>query len=133
MSRASVRRERLGLLFGLVGAAVFSLFLPATRGAAQELAPEIVGLARPGDSGGTPSPDRRRHRRLRAAALVVRAAGRVAVRAAGVAFGFPLLPALAMRRVDSLHGGVVFAVLPLLTAAAMAALAGERPSGRFWL
>jgi hypothetical protein len=57
----------------------------------------------------------------------------VAVRAAGVAFGFPLLPALAMRRVDSLHGGVVFAVLPLLTAAAMAALAGERPSGRFWL
>jgi drug/metabolite transporter (DMT)-like permease len=38
-----------------------------------------------------------------------------------------------MRTVDASHGAVVLAVLPLLTAAAGALLAGERPSARFWL
>ncbi|MEK0082642.1 DMT family transporter [Benzoatithermus flavus] len=120
---------RLGLLLGLAGVLVFSLTLPVTRRAVQELAPEVVGLGRT----------------IPAAllALVVVAAYRrlprgrdlpaVMVCASGVVFGFPLLSALAMRTVDASHGAVVLAVLPLLTAAAGAVLAGERPSARFWL
>ena len=125
----SPRQERLGLLLGLLGVAIFSLTLPATRRAVQELAPSVVGLGRA----------------LPAALLgliTIAAYGRlpsrqqvpaVLVCAAGVVFGFPLLSAWAMRTVDASHGGVVLAVLPLLTAIAGVALAGERPSPRFWL
>lgn len=129
MISAPARRERLGLLLGLVGVAVFSLTLPATRRAVQELSPEVVGLGR-----AIPA--------ALLALIAVAAYGRlpsraalpaVAVCAGGVVFGFPLLSALAMRSVDASHGGVVLAVLPLFTAAAAAILAGERPSARFWL
>jgi drug/metabolite transporter (DMT)-like permease len=117
------------MLMGLVGVLVFSLTLPATRRAVQEMPAELVGLGRT----------------LPAAllGLIVVALSRrlptrgelpaVAVCALGVVFGFPLLSALAMRTVDASHGAVVLAVLPLLTAVAGALLAGERPSPRFWL
>lgn len=128
-SIATPASTRLGLLHGLVGVLIFSLTLPVTRRAVQELAPEVVGLGRA----------------IPAAllGLLVIAAYRrlprrrdlpaVAVCAVGVVFGFPLLSALAMRTVDASHGAVVLAALPLLTAAAAAILAGERPSARFWL
>jgi drug/metabolite transporter (DMT)-like permease len=58
---------------------------------------------------------------------------RLAIVAAGTVFGFPLLATLAMQHVPSAHGGVVLAVLPLATAMARAATAGERPSMGFWL
>jgi len=117
------------MLMGLVGVLVFSLTLPVTRRAVQEMPAELVGLGRT----------------LPAAllGLIVVALSRrlptrgelpaVAVCALGVVFGFPLLSALAMRTVDASHGAVVLAVLPLLTAVAGALLAGERPSPRFWL
>jgi drug/metabolite transporter (DMT)-like permease len=47
--------------------------------------------------------------------------------------GFPLLAAFAMMTVPAAHGGVVFGILPLATAAAAAILAHERPSRGFWL
>jgi drug/metabolite transporter (DMT)-like permease len=132
-SLSSARTERaevrLGMLLGLVGVLVFSLTLPVTRRAVQELPPEVVGLGR-----AIPA--------ALLALLVVAAYRRlprrrdlpaVLVCAMGVVFGFPLLSALAMRTVDASHGAVVLAVLPLLTAAAAAVLAGERPSARFWL
>src|SRR3712207_4485391 len=115
---------------GLLGVAVFSLTLPATRRAVQELAPEVVGLGRTIPAA------------LLALVAVAAHGGRlpsrselpgVLVCAASIVFGFPLLSALAMRTVDASHGGVVLAVLPLLTAAAGAALTGERPTARFWL
>jgi drug/metabolite transporter (DMT)-like permease len=123
------RKERLGLALGALGVLVFSLTLPATRRAVQELAPEVVGLGRTIPAALLA---------LVAIALYRRLPPRrdlpaVAVCAAGVVFGFPLLSALAMRTVDASHGAVVLAVLPLLTAAAAAVLAGERPSFRFWL
>jgi drug/metabolite transporter (DMT)-like permease len=46
---------------------------------------------------------------------------------------FPLLAALAMVTVPAAHGGVVFGILPLATAAAAAIFAHERPSRGFWL
>lgn len=122
-------RERLGLFLGFLGVAVFSLTLPATRRAVQEMPAELVGLGRT----------------IPAAllALAVVAAARrlpnraelpaVAVCALGVVFGFPLLSALAMRTVDASHGAVVLAALPLLTALAAALVGGERPTTRFWL
>lgn len=123
------RREQLGWLLGLAGVLIFSLTLPATRYAVQELAPAVVGLGRT----------------LPAAllALLVVAAHRrlprrcdlpdLVVCALGVVFGFPLFSALAMRTVDASHGAVVLAVLPLFTAIAAAVLAKERPSAGFWL
>lgn len=52
--------------------------------------------------------------------------------ALGVAFGFPVLSALAMREVEATHAGIMLGVLPLATAAAGAILSGERPSAGFW-
>jgi drug/metabolite transporter (DMT)-like permease len=123
-------REWLGLALGAAGVMIFSLTLPMTRLAVAELPAEVVGLGRT----------------IPAAAvavlylLVTRARWPVArewmplaVAASGVVFGFPLFSALAMREVDASHGGVVLALLPLLTAAAGAILGGERPSFSFWL
>lgn len=117
------------MLLGLLGVLVFSLTLPATRRAVQEMPAAVVGLGRAVPAG------------LLALAVVL-TAGRwprraeipsVLACAAGVVFGFPLLSALALRTVDASHGAVVLAALPLLTAVAGALLAGERPSPRFWL
>jgi drug/metabolite transporter (DMT)-like permease len=114
---------------GLLGVLVSSLTLPATRRAVQELAPGVVGLGRTVPAAflalGTIAAYRRLPGRRQLPDL--------AVCAAGVVFGFPLLSAMAMRTVDASHGAVVLALLPLLTAAAGAILVGERPSPRFWL
>jgi drug/metabolite transporter (DMT)-like permease len=114
---------------GLLGVLVFSLTLPATRRAVQELAPEVVGLGRAVPAALLALAAIAAYRRLPRRGQLPD----VAVCAAGVVFGFPLLSALAMRTVDASHGAVVLALLPLLTAAAGAILVGERPSPRFWL
>jgi drug/metabolite transporter (DMT)-like permease len=112
-----------------MGVLVFSLTLPATRRAVQELAPEIVGLGRAIPAACLALVAVAAYRRL----PTRRELPAVMACAAGVVFGFPLLSAMAMRTVDASHGAVVLAVLPLLTAAAAALLAHERPSRRFWL
>lgn len=129
MPTAAARAERQGLLFGLLGVVIFSLTLPATRHAVQELDPLVIGLGRtiPAACLG-----------LATIALYRRLPGRaelpdLALCVGGVVVGFPLLSALAMRTVDASHGAVVLAVLPLLTAATGSVLARERPSARFWL
>ena len=53
--------------------------------------------------------------------------------AAGVALGFPLLTAYAIRHVPASHGAVVTGLLPLTTAGIAVVRAGERPSLRYWL
>lgn len=123
------RNENLGYLYGFVGVAAFALTLPATRIAVRALDPVFIGLGRA----------------LGAAMLaalyllLVRArrpsladARRLAVVAAGVVVGFPILTAWAMRHVDASHGGVVLGILPLATVMAGFVLNGERPSARFW-
>jgi drug/metabolite transporter (DMT)-like permease len=57
----------------------------------------------------------------------------LALVAAGVIFGFPLLSAWGMQRVPAAHGGVVLGILPLATAMAGAVILRERPSPGFWL
>ncbi len=119
-----------GYGLGLIGMLLFSLSLPATRLAVPELGPELVTAARVGLAGllatsylaiGRKRPPARRH--WRDLGLVV----------LGVVIGFPLFSALAMRNVDASHGGVVLAIMPLMTVITGALVAGERPSARFWL
>jgi drug/metabolite transporter (DMT)-like permease len=108
----------------------FSLTIPMTRVAVQELPPVFVGLGRSlvaGALGGvllwrrrTPLPCRRH---LPGLALV----------ALGVIVGFPLLSSFALRSVPAGHGAVVVGLLPLATAFFGAWLAHERPSAAFWL
>lgn len=121
--------ERKGLWLGFLGVASFSLSLPATRIAVQEVDPLGVTLVRA----------------LIAFALAAPALwltgqrrptlaqwGRLAVIASGVVLGFPLLTAWAMRYVPASHGAVVIGLLPLFTAGAAAIRGGERPSRKFW-
>ena len=125
----SARDRRVGLAWGFVGVAAFSVTLPATRAAVAHLDPVFVGLGRAVVAAllaacvlawtRSPWPTRRQWRDL-------------AVVAFGVVVGFPLLSAYAMRQVPASHGAVLTGLLPLATAAAAAWLAHERPSPRFW-
>ena len=121
--------ETKGMWLGLLGVVAFSLTLPATRVAVAALSPLFVGMGRvvvaalpaaiyllishPG------WPSRAQFKSLAVVAL-------------GVALGFPVLSALAMREVEASHAGIMLGVLPLATAAAGAILSGERPSPGFW-
>ncbi len=118
-----------GTLLGLVAVVCFSFTLPATRVAVAELDSTVVGLGRA----------------LIAATLAV---GLLAVRrvawptkvqvrsllivALGVVIGFPLLTALALVSVPSVHGAIVVGLLPLATTIAAVLRGDERPSRAFW-
>lgn len=56
----------------------------------------------------------------------------LAVVAAGVVVGFPLLTTLALTTSTTSHAAVVVGLLPLTTAAVSALRTGARPSRRFW-
>jgi len=119
-----------GLLFGFIGVCIFGLTLPLTRIAVAELNPLFVSLGRAVLAGsaasallwwsGQPMPTRSQ-------------LGKLAVVAAGVVFGFPVLSSVAMRAAPAGHGAIVLALLPLATASASVWFAGERPSLGFWL
>jgi len=121
--------RRVGLAWGLVGVAAFSVTLPATRAAVAHLDPVFVGLGRAVVAAvlaagalaytRSPLPTREQWRGLAIVAL-------------GVVVGFPLLSAYAMHQVPASHGAVLTGLLPLATAGAAAWLAHERPGVRFW-
>ncbi|WP_107122653.1 DMT family transporter [Streptomyces dysideae] len=56
----------------------------------------------------------------------------LAVVAAGVVLGFPLLSTLALRTSSTTHAAVVIGLLPLTTALLSALRTGNRPSRTFW-
>lgn len=126
----NLRNEDLGYALGLIAVGAFAITLPATRAAVRALDPVFVGLGRAVGAA------------LLAGIFLLVTRQRVPTRgqlkdlaivAAGVVIGFPLLSAWAMRYVDAAHGGVVLGLLPLATAAAGAFFSGERPSVRFWV
>ena len=126
---SNARNENLGYLYGFVGVAAFALTLPATRIAVRALDPVFIGLGRALGSAALAA----LYLALTRARRPTREeAGRLAIVAAGVVVGFPILTAWAMRHVDASHGGVVLGILPLATVMAGFVLNGERPSGRFW-
>ncbi|AWN43895.1 DMT family transporter [Methylobacterium durans] len=115
---------------GLIGVAIFSGSLPATRLALADLDPLFLTCARAAIAG-----------LLAAAALALLRQSRparadlagLALVALGVVVGFPLLTALALAHVTAAHAAVFVGLLPLATAVFGAIRAGERPAPAFWL
>lgn len=122
--------ETRGMLWGLVGVALFGFTLPFTRLAVADLDPIFVALGRAIVAAilaaaviawtRTPFPDRRHWSRLTIAAL-------------GVVVGFPIAATTAMTTVPASHGAVVLGLLPIGTALAGTLRGGERPSPAFWI
>ncbi|MGC4787052.1 DMT family transporter [Micromonospora sp. DT178] len=129
--RTTVTADRtVGLALGALGVLAFSMSLPATRVAVQQLDPWFVAFGRAVGaallawaylrSTGAPPPTRGQWRRLTVVAL-------------GVVVGFPLFTSLALITQTSAHGAVVITVLPAMTAVFAVLRAGERPPPLFWV
>jgi drug/metabolite transporter (DMT)-like permease len=126
----TVTADRLaGLTLGALGVLAFSMSLPATRVAVQQLDPWFVAFGRAAGAAllagaylrvtGASRPARGQWRRLSIVAL-------------GVVVGFPLFTSLALTTQTSAHGAVVITVLPAVTAVFAVLRAGERPPPLFW-
>jgi drug/metabolite transporter (DMT)-like permease len=119
-----------GWLNGLIGVVIFSGSLPATRLAVAQFDPLFLTFARASIAGvlalglllvlRQPRPARSQWLSL-------------AIVAAGVVVGFPLLTALALQHVTSAHSIVFVGLLPLATAMFAVLRCGERPRAVFWL
>ena len=131
---AAARRQRLGPWLGVLGVVIFAFSIPMTRLAsgsrgAPQLDPVFVALGRAGVAG-----------LLSAAWLALTRAPRpqaaqwpgLALTAAGVVFGWPLLLGWAVREVDAMHAAVVTGLLPLATAAIAALWLRQRATPGFW-
>jgi drug/metabolite transporter (DMT)-like permease len=123
-------RQPTGLWWGLLGVAAFSFTVPFTKVAVAGLAPLFIGSGRA----------------VLAAVLAAFALAltrqrlphgvqwaRLAVVAAGVVIGFPLLTSFALTTTPASHGAVVIALLPAATATAAVLRGRERPPLAFWL
>ncbi len=122
--------SRRGTLLASLGVVAFSLTFPATAWGLESFGPwSLVSL-----------------RSVLAAVLAggfllaLRVApparahwGGLAVVAAGVVVGFPLLTTLALQTSTTSHAAVVVGLLPLTTAALSALRTGARPPRRFWV
>jgi drug/metabolite transporter (DMT)-like permease len=107
----------------------FSFSLPATRLALRDLDPWVVAFGRAAVAAGlsavvlavtrAPWPSRAQWRSL-------------AIVAAGVVIGFPLLTSLALHHRTSAHAAIVVGLAPAATAVMAVLRAGERPSRAFW-
>lgn len=128
-------QEVRGVWLGVLGVAIFALTLPMTRLAvgtpeAPQMSGVFIALGRAAVAAvlsavflratRAPLPERRHW-------------PAIAVTAAGVVFGFPLLTSVAMRHVEAVHASVIVGVLPLATAAVGAWLHRQRPSRGFWI
>lgn len=123
-------RETKGMLFGLVGVAIFSLTLPFTRMAVAELNPVFIALGRAVVAAAAAAV---LMWRMRAPWPTRRQWPGLIVTALGCVVGFPVFTSLAMRYVPASHGAVVVGILPLATALCGTVRFGERPSTGFWI
>ncbi|BDH62795.1 hypothetical protein MTP04_29250 [Lysinibacillus sp. PLM2] len=123
------RKEKIGLLLGLIGVICFSLTLPSTSIAVKYFGSTVVGLGRTVAAA-----------ILVAIVLIVRKEKLPSLRqfksliivAAGAVLGFPLLTSWAMESLPVSHGAVELALLPLATVGFAMLRAGEIPSLKFW-
>ena len=126
----SLTQERLGLALGALGMLAFSGTLPATRIAVPTLGPAILTFGR-----------------IEVAALfgiltLLLMRQRIPPRrywagllwmGTGLAIGYPLFIALALRDVPAVHGSVIIGLAPGATATLAVLRAGERPQRCFWI
>jgi drug/metabolite transporter (DMT)-like permease len=116
--------------WGLLGVAAFSFTVPFTKVAVGGLAPLFIGSARAVVAA-----------LLAILALSVARQGfprgiqwaRLAVVAAGIVVGFPLLTSFALTAAPASHGAVVIALLPAATATTVALRCRERLPVAFWI
>ncbi|WDZ82425.1 DMT family transporter [Micromonospora cathayae] len=117
-------------MLGALGVLGFSMSLPMTRVAVQDLDPWFVAFGRSVGAAllayaylrftGAPRPTSGQWRRLAIVAL-------------GVIVGFPLFTSLALTTQTSAHGAVVITVLPAMTAIFAVLRSHERPPPLFWI
>ncbi|WP_420006773.1 DMT family transporter [Arenibacterium sp. LLYu02] len=115
---------------GLIGVIIFSASLPATRVAVSGLSPMFLTSVRAVIAAV-----------LAVAALILwrqtrpspRDLPSLAIVAAGVVIGFPLMTALALQHITSARSIVFIGLLPMATALCGVIRGGERPRGAFWL
>ncbi|WP_458111298.1 DMT family transporter [Arthrobacter sp. R1-13] len=123
-------RSASGLWWGLVGVVAFSFTVPFTKLAVGGLSPLFIGSARA----------------VVAAFLAAMALSlarqrfprgiqwaRLALVAAGIVAGFPLLTSFALTAAPASHGAVVIALLPAATATMVVLRSRERPPVVFWI
>ena len=122
--------SRSGLGWGLLGVVAFSFTVPFTRVAVGGLSPLFIGSGRAVVAavlaGVALALTRQKPPRMRQWL-------RLAVVAAGVVAGFPLLTSFALTTAPASHGAVVIGLLPAATAVAAVLRTKERPSRSFWL
>ena len=115
---------------GLLGVAIFSASLPATRVAVAGFPPLFLTAARAAIAAllGAMLLGLLRQARPTRGDL-----GSLLIVAFGVVVGFPLLTALALQHVTSAHSVVFIGLLPLATAVFAVLRGAERPKPLFWL
>jgi drug/metabolite transporter (DMT)-like permease len=123
-------RATAGWINGFVGVVIFSGSLPATRVAVMQFDPVFLTVARAAIAGilGLALLILLKQKRPSRSEIVS-----LAIVAAGVVVGFPLLTALALQHVTSAHSIVFIGLLPLATAIFGVIRGGERPKPAFWL
>ena len=123
-------RSTEGWLAGLIGVAIFSGTLPATRIAVGSLSPFFVTSARATIAALLAIAALALLRQARPARADVRSLLIVAV---GVVVGFPIMSALALQHITSAHSIVFIGLLPLATAIFGVVRANEHPHRAFWV
>ena len=122
--------ETKGMLIGFVGISIFSLTLPFTQMAVNEMSPFFVAFARASIAGicalilliftKSKFPNKIQIRRL--IIIVI-----------GVIYGFPIFTSIAMKTLPSSHSGIVLGILPLAMSLFAAIKYKETPSSSFWM
>jgi drug/metabolite transporter (DMT)-like permease len=118
-----------GFVLGLVGVIGFSFSLPATRLALRDLDPWVVAFGRAVVAAAMAAVVLRTTRAPRPSRAQWRS---LAIVAAGVVVGFPLLTSLALHQRTAAHAAIVVGLAPAATAVMAVLRAGERPSRAFW-
>jgi drug/metabolite transporter (DMT)-like permease len=125
-----MRTSTIGWINGFLGVLIFSISLPATRMAVADFDPLFLTVARASIAGllGLSMLLLFREKRPDGRQIIS-----LAIVAAGVVLGFPLLTALALQSITSAHSTVYIGLLPLATAIFGVLRGGERPGPVFWL
>tara|TARA_B110000037_G_scaffold190973_1_gene224224 strand:+ start:1043 stop:1894 length:852 start_codon:yes stop_codon:yes gene_type:complete len=118
------------MLIGFVGIAIFSLTLPFTQMAVNEMSPFFLAFGRASIAG------------ICALILLIfnksKFPNRVQIKkliiiVVGVVYGFPIFTSIAMTTLPSSHSGIVLGILPLAMSLFAAIKYKEKPSLSFWL
>ena len=125
-----MERNAAGWGSGFLGVVIFSGSLPATRLAVADFSPLFLTSARAVIAALIAGVFLAAHREVRPAAGDLLS---LAIVAAGVVVGFPLLTGLALQHITAAHSIVFIGLLPLATAFFGVLRGGERPKPAFWL